>query len=876
MKACFFRVECWPNSELRLFGRIESGDAIQISIDGVELFFALQTETNIDQVMSHFRGLVTITSMQVIEAGEYMGLHATKKFYLLWVENPWADLVAAEKLCSSDPFLVENVILFETDFHVLSRFVIEHDIHFGEWYDLTKVLMFPSDTGVTGRIHWSDLKHLRVESTTEPPFRRVILHSLFTDSFKCIVAIDENHIVHVFSIIPPTQDLAHEVVHMFRTERDLLMHFMHFLGVNDFDIFVHHGGASDLFPRLQMRMRQFGLRWPTERVRQLHISIRTTENKGYVKYNINQPGRLHIDMARIEQERPGARETDLASLCRKYLNEQLYPVTDVVTCICAVRKIERISRNVIAEILESCRLIQMDPQQYVNTSQQAKLMCLIQRFGRARNLLKRSSKRTQCTEKLKGGTVREPLAGIYTEEVSMLDYEALYPSIMIAHNLCFSTILTKDEVAEQKLVENEHFTWIPVTETPLAVLLPTFKQSLLCEIQNCLQERRQSIRDRMVKPGEDVVLLDIQQRTVKVLRNAMYGFLARKECPFYLHDLASAITAYGRHYIDVAAKIAQEEGAVVIFGVTDSIAVKVPAVEAQSLADKISSVTAPIKMRFECSWKPFYVAEKKDLYGGWSQGRLKAVGLTDRTQCALFTETLMETLRIILASEDLLAYLKKITDRICSRNVRYADLVFHGKLNQSLSTYGVTQQVTDQEGFSKIKRTHDNPVSLALKRNHSEISTVSAGTCVDYVAVQDHGFQDAESASIDTIDWDYYLKHLHRKLGLQFNLKTLLPSEDLEKMLSVQIRPPRSARMRNAVSCIKCDTLIPPEFSGIVCPKCNVPGIVEELRARMQTDLEDLDLECAKCIDNKEYISSCSNVLCRTFAKKNELRNKLY
>ena len=38
------------------------------------------------------------------------------------------------------------------------------------------------------------------------------------------------------------------------------------------------------------------------------------------------------------------------------------------------------------------------------------------------------------------------LQGFYSEPISTLDFASLYPSIMMAHNLCYSTLVRKDQV----------------------------------------------------------------------------------------------------------------------------------------------------------------------------------------------------------------------------------------------------------------------------------------------------------------------------------------------------------------------------------------------------------------------------------------------
>ena len=44
-----------------------------------------------------------------------------------------------------------------------------------------------------------------------------------------------------------------------------------------------------------------------------------------------------------------------------------------------------------------------------------------------------------------GATVIDPIRGYYDVPVATLDFASLYPSIMMAHNLCYTTLLTESE-----------------------------------------------------------------------------------------------------------------------------------------------------------------------------------------------------------------------------------------------------------------------------------------------------------------------------------------------------------------------------------------------------------------------------------------------
>lgn len=49
---------------------------------------------------------------------------------------------------------------------------------------------------------------------------------------------------------------------------------------------------------------------------------------------------------------------------------------------------------------------------------------------------------TGSDEKYEGATVIEPIKGYYRVPIATLDFQSLYPSIMMAHNLCYSTLVS--------------------------------------------------------------------------------------------------------------------------------------------------------------------------------------------------------------------------------------------------------------------------------------------------------------------------------------------------------------------------------------------------------------------------------------------------
>ncbi|HIH44321.1 MAG TPA: DNA polymerase elongation subunit, partial [Candidatus Methanoperedenaceae archaeon] len=121
--------------------------------------------------------------------------------------------------------------------------------------------------------------------------------------------------------------------------------------------------------------------------------------------------------------------------------------------------------------------------------------------------------RDEESEELKGGEVLEPKRGLL-ENVVVLDYKSLYPTIMMAHNLCYTTVVTGDEPAEAETAPSGgRFATAKVKKG----IVPAILERLLSE--------RVETRKRMkAAAGEEYRVLDATQLALKILLNSFYGY----------------------------------------------------------------------------------------------------------------------------------------------------------------------------------------------------------------------------------------------------------------------------------------------------------------------------------------------------------------
>lgn len=162
--------------------------------------------------------------------------------------------------------------------------------------------------------------------------------------------------------------------------------------------------------------------------------------------------------------------------------------------------------------------------------------------------------------KYKGATVIDPIRGFYTKPVATLDFAALYPSIMLAHNLCWSTFITPQQIKTLGFKEG-----VDYKVTPVGHAFLTEKHAKgLCAIllSRLLGKRRIAKKDMAAaKERHDKLAAAIHnglQMAIKVLCNSVYGFTGTATGKLPCFEISTSITAYGRQMIEQTKQIVVE------------------------------------------------------------------------------------------------------------------------------------------------------------------------------------------------------------------------------------------------------------------------------------------------------------------------------
>lgn len=156
-----------------------------------------------------------------------------------------------------------------------------------------------------------------------------------------------------------------------------------------------------------------------------------------------------------------------------------------------------------------------------------------------------------------GGYVMEPKPGIH-DDVIVLDFKSLYPSIIQSFKIEPLSLLEKDK----------H----PVS-TPTGLQFSSSEHLLPELITNMMKQRE------IAKEKKDAFL----SHAIKILMNSFYGVMGTSGCRFYHEKLPSAITGTGQWLLKESRKFFETRGYQVLYGDTDSVFVKLKSNEAANV-----------------------------------------------------------------------------------------------------------------------------------------------------------------------------------------------------------------------------------------------------------------------------------------------------
>lgn len=303
------------------------------------------------------------------------------------------------------------------------------------------------------------------------------------------------------------------------------------------------------------------------------------------------------------------------------------------------------ANEIVPRTSEQARLLGVDFFAVISRGSQFKVESTMFRIAKPENFILVSPSRKQVGQQNALEClplVMEPQSAFYSSPVLVLDFQSLYPSVMIAYNYCYSTCLGRivswrgqnkmgfmDFKREPQLLElvKDH---INIAPNGMMYVKPEMRKSLLAKMLGEILETRVMVKSGMKQDKDDRTLqqlLNNRQLALKLLANVTYGyasasFSGRMPCS----EIADSIVQTGRETLEKAIAMihaTEKWGAEVVYGDTDSLFIHLKGRtkdQAFTIGEEITAtITAanprPIKLKFEKVYHPCVLLAKKRYVG---------------------------------------------------------------------------------------------------------------------------------------------------------------------------------------------------------------------------------------------------------------------
>ncbi|XP_017877316.1 DNA polymerase zeta catalytic subunit [Ceratina calcarata] len=313
--------------------------------------------------------------------------------------------------------------------------------------------------------------------------------------------------------------------------------------------------------------------------------------------------------------------------------------------------------------------------------------------------------------------IMEPQSVFYNDPLIVLDFQSLYPSIIIAYNYCFSTCLGRVEHighyepydfgattlkirknTAQKLLEKINF-----APCGVAFVKPDVRMGILPRMLSEILNTRLMVKASMKIHGNaNHVLqrvLHSQQLGLKLIANVTYGYTAanfsgRMPCI----EVGDSVVSKGRETLERAIKIVESTpkwGAEVVYGDTDSLFILLRGKSRKDaftigaeIADTVTAANPPpVKLKFEKVLQPSILQTKKRYCGYMYESPeqeepeylAKGIETVRRDGCPAAAKILEKTLKILFDTKDLSfvkLYVTRQFDKILRQKISIQDLTF--------------------------------------------------------------------------------------------------------------------------------------------------------------------------------------------------------
>jgi DNA polymerase delta subunit 1 len=649
--------------------------------------------------------------------------------------------------------------------------------------------------------------------------------------------------------------------------------------------------------------------------------IRINNFGGRETQEVNIEGRVQFDMINVIQKEYKLRSYSLNSVSAEFLGDQKEDVhysqigelhtTNAETrrrlavyCLkdafLPVKLMEKLL--CMYNYVEMARVTGTPINYLLNRGQMIKVTSQLLRKARQHDYVMPTIRSQPSEDKYEGATVLDPITGYYAKPITTLDFASLYPSIMMAHNLCYCTLLTPDSAA--KIAPEE----ITTTPSGCKFIKATSRRGLLPMILNELLTARKKAKKAMAEATDPLtqMVLNGRQLALKISANSVYGFTGATVGQLPCLEISSSVTAFGRQMIDTTKSMVEakytiqngyEHDAQVIYGDTDSVMIKFGGDDiakamdmGKEAADMVSATfIRPIKLEFEKVYCPYLLLNKKR-YAGlyWTKPEkydkldTKGIETQRRDNCVLVrivVETVLHKILIEKSIEGATEYVQNIIGDLLQNKVDLSLLVISKSLGKGANPEDYASKQAHVELAEKIRKRDPSSAPGSGDRVPYVMTTAAKNTPA-YARSEDPLFVLENNLSIDA---QHYIDHqLHQPLMRIFG--PIMKDAESQLFNGAHTRklnnptPAMGAMAKFVVKslrCLGCKAVIK---QGSLCAHCLEDKAAEIVVTRVH-DLREKEAEynrlwtnCQRCQGSLLQPVICSNRDCEVFYRRAKAR----
>jgi DNA polymerase I len=348
----------------------------------------------------------------------------------------------------------------------------------------------------------------------------------------------------------------------------------------DLDIIVTYNGDSFDLPYLKERARQLGIKFD--------VGVDGSEPRSVKKgldIATKIKGRLHVDAYQVLRMLARFGVVNLVKMDLESVNSALFnefkekisaeEINDIWESGKGLERLAEYNRKdseVAYRIIQDYLPLFIELGKLVHytlfdatrgsSSQLVEALLMIEAFKKGALVPNKPSEedvKIRLMQTYQGGFVYEPLPGLH-ENIAVLDFTSLHPTIIISHNISPDTVNCKHAECKTK------------NASPAKHWFCTKKRGFLPEVIERLFNERVRLKrmlKSLAKDSHEYKLIYARQHSLKIILNSFYGTLGYARFRWYSRECASAVTAWSREYVQMVGKEAEKAGFVTVYG--DSI-----------------------------------------------------------------------------------------------------------------------------------------------------------------------------------------------------------------------------------------------------------------------------------------------------------------